>query len=786
VQGTFQDQPYLLQVIGGPIEHLLRADQPWPVDAFASAVGAQLQLQGSIGDPASGSGIDLALELSGNRLGDLAPWLAMIDPEIDLVYNMSGQLKLTDEALELTLDNGQLGRTRFAGKLGWHPVETDPLLFAQLHFAVFDQREIELAFGLAPPATEPTPPMEILELPVLRLLGEWPEVTDADLALSADRVILEPNDITQVAITGRFRDGRMEHAPFRMTVGDTRLEGDLALNVQGDVPEAAFDLTAEQVNIGRLLSNLNVAKDVDASVERLRLLLRGRGVTLGQLLEQSDLSVTLDNGQWLLDNPDLPGKTRIQVRKGSIRSPIGEPITLALDGAIDRTPIKLELQGITMQQLIDPPERVKLSLKIDAAGNRFELDGAVALPIELSRLTLDLAAEGERLDTLENLLGVELPPLGPYRLQASLNMVKDSYSLRDMDFFVGSSHLYGSAELQITNQRPQFGINLSASTLQFDDFLGDSIFDAISGKTPRGNRQTSADLDKYWEDLFSREVMTSLDASINLKATQVLSGKDSLGNGEMALTLFNGKLAISPVRLKVPAGEINGRFTLSYDKTGLASEASVKVERFDYGILARRIDPKTDMGGRLTLDMTLSSLDPDLKNVLMRPSGHIHFAIWPAQFEAGVMDIWALNAFTALMATSPEEDVSQVNCIVGRFNVNTGIMDPELLVIDTTRVRAAGEGRIDLGNDTLDLVVVPRVKKSKILTLETPVMLRGGFQNFEVEVTSVDLLKTTARLAFELYHLPLAVLLRSGTGTIPADGFDLCDNPLQWSGDPLR
>jgi hypothetical protein len=790
IQGAFQEQPYTIQLAGGPIGDLMIHRKPWEMDLAMTAKGAHLRVSGIVAEPTAATSTDLRLEVAGDRIGDLSPWLG-VSPAVDAPYSVTGQLALLATEHRLSVEHAQLGQTRFSGDLGLRDILTRPVFYANLSFSLLDPKGFEGLFAPESKAEEKTDrgSTPILDWRLL-ILPKRVKFEDADVDLRAERVLLEPTDLTRVFLKGRFRNGRMEKSDFQVRIGDTSLKGDLALDLRDGTPAAALNLHSENVNVGELLGALAITNAVDASAGRLQMTLSGHGKTVGGFLEQADFSANLENGQWLLDDPHLPGQTRIRVDKGILTASADRPIALSLDGAIDRTPVKIELQGASMAALINPPERVKLRLSAEAAGNRLELNGGVALPIEQTKLSLELSLRGKRLDRLEPVLGVQLPPLGAYAAKATLNTVKDGYYLSNLDLFVGQSHLYGGAALQITNQRPHVQIGLSASTLQLNDFFGPELAvgsllgDAKQIASPAPD--TAAKTATAWEELLDPEFLQSFDGGVEIKTIRVLSGKDPLGSGHVVATLVDGHLSISPMRLQLPSGSVAGRFALAPLQTGLAAELSLKADRFDYGITARRIDPETEMGGLITLDVNLTSRGPNLAGLFTKASGHAHFAIWPARFEAGVMDIWAMNVFTAAMPKVEGPGSSRINCIVGRLNSHEGIMSPELFVIDTTKVRAAGSGRIDMTQDSLDLVLVPRVKKAKLFSLDTPVLIQGTFSDFEVTVTSADLLRTTARLAFEVYYLPLALLLKTGVGVIPDDGHDLCDQPMAWSGDPLR
>ena len=59
--------------------------------------------------------------------------------------------------------------------------------------------------------------------------------------------------------------------------------------------------------------------------------------------------------------------------------------------------------------------------------------------------------------------------------------------------------------------------------------------------------------------------------------------------------------------------------------------------------------------------------------------------------------------------------------------VKQGVMQPDILVLDTDVSRIDGSGRIDLGQERLDLTMVPKSRKLSLVALHTPIHVQGSF-----------------------------------------------------------
>ena len=74
----------------------------------------------------------------------------------------------------------------------------------------------------------------------------------------------------------------------------------------------------------------------------------------------------------------------------------------------------------------------------------------------------------------------------------------------------------------------------------------------------------------------------------------------------------------------------------------------------------------------------------------------------------------------------------KLHCAVADFAVKGGVMRADTLVLDTEISTLAGSGSIDLGQETLDLTLVPKTRTTSPVALRSPIHVRGTFARPEV------------------------------------------------------
>jgi hypothetical protein len=203
--------------------------------------------------------------------------------------------------------------------------------------------------------------------------------------------------------------------------------------------------------------------------------------------------------------------------------------------------------------------------------------------------------QGQRLDSFNHLLDVDLPPVGPYSLSGEFGVNTLGYTLSNLLLKGGSSKLLGNLTLTTTSKPPKLDVQLVSERLQIDDFNPQGWSakdDQIKEQNPTENIMpeiTKAN-GNHVRKVLSPEVFNSLSANVDIQIYQVLSGEDRLGNGTMLLTLTQGRLYLQSLQIDVPGGSVKLKAqlypTAQYVEVGLQA----LVDTFDYGIFARRID----------------------------------------------------------------------------------------------------------------------------------------------------------------------------------------------------
>ena len=232
---------------------------------------------------------------------------------------------------------------------------------------------------------------------------------------------------------------------------------------------------------------------------------------------------------------------------------------------------------------------------------------------------------------------------------------------------VGRSRLGGSGTLDVSGPRPRLQMQVAAPTLQLDDFpmpprLTDPPESPLQGDGLRG---ATSRLAGRVDRLLSARFLRRFDATVDVQAGEVLSGADRLADGALHLKLQDGRLDLDPAVVNLPGGGM--RLSMAYDlkESEVDFHVAAYVERFDYGIIARRLNRADDLRGLFSMNLELAGRAPSLDSIMRNASGRLDIAVWPTELRSGMFNLWSANLVLTLLPLIDPGLKSQVNCIVG-------------------------------------------------------------------------------------------------------------------------
>ena len=541
--------------------------------------------------------------------------------------------------------------------------------------------------------------------------------------------------------------------------------------------DLSFDI--HDINVGAILSTLGVIKGLQAKAGNAGIKLTVRGGNLNQILKDSRMTFTITDGSWDFVIPKTGTKISMTHLSGAILVDKGKPVALNLKGALDDYPLELKIVGASLLDFVATPENIPLLIDIRLSKMHFHFSSVMALPMSSHNLKMTLKISGDRLDRLNNLLKLKLPGIGPLSLDAKMAITPKGYDLSSLKVTVGKSQLNGRVNLDLSGNKPKVKASFLSELLRIDDFvqkeknMGSEKPKAAPSKQPRQvtANELKKEVEKKHASLLSHKFLNRLDGEVTVEARRVTSLKDNLGSGLMKVSLEDGQLRVSPLQLHIPGGKID--LSLDYkpspQKTAINFKADI--DKFDFGVLARRAKPGTKMGGKFSMSAELHATAPKIEDIMKSAQGYFNFFLVPKNFSAGIIDLWAVNLLSAIMTKATQKDKSKINCLVVGLSMKDGLMKDKAIYMDTTKMRIVGKAQIDFKARKIDILLVPKAKRPEFFSLAIPIKVNGSFNDFSLGVNKLQLVGSAFSFITSPIHVPLRRLFSK---QIPANGREAC------------
>jgi hypothetical protein len=375
-----------LDLSAGTVEAWL-GGKGWPLHLEAAGAGADIDLEGEArGRMVRGTfEVDAQLRVEGERLSRLEPWLGEL-PVADASYALRARLERTPELFRTTLEEVRLGETNLTGDLGVKGKGEERLAWVDLHVGTIDLSKLleeapesNAADEVAPPDPGAAGGEVVFDAPIL---PGGIHLRDADLSLAFDRLELPRTELTDFRFQGAIREGYLGRAPFGFRTPEASFEGALSLDLRETPHEASFEFGARDLDVGGMLERLGIAKDLKATADLIDVVVEGRGSTFVELIESSELVARIDRARWTLTGAASGGELPLHLDRAELRAGGDEPLRLVASGSVEGNPLGLEIRTAHRSFLRDPPDRVSLFLRAEAAGATLEMETSVALPIQ--------------------------------------------------------------------------------------------------------------------------------------------------------------------------------------------------------------------------------------------------------------------------------------------------------------------------------------------------------------------------------------------------------------------
>lgn len=215
--------------------------------------------------------------------------------------------------------------------------------------------------------------------------------------------------------------------------------------------------------------------------------------------------------------------------------------------------------------------------------------------------------------------------------------------------------------------------------------------------------------------------LASADADLSLTLEELRYGKLVLTSMKLPLKILNGKLS-APL-----AAAYRGRpvkLALNADARGNVSLDADAVN-FDMGRLLADLDLTTMLTANADFGARLKAQGKSLNAIASSLNGQTNLVIGQGTINSRAFAIVSDDLTRVLIPSGESGDTAKLVCAISRFDFTGGTGKASALALETDTLITTGSGKVDLGNERIDLLFKPKPKKASLVSLAFPVRLSG-------------------------------------------------------------
>lgn len=386
--------------------------------------------------------------------------------------------------------------------------------------------------------------------------------------------------------------------------------------------------------------------------------------------------------------------------------------------------------------------------------------------MNLGALDLRLQFSGQSLSQLHKLTGIVLPDTPPYstdgHLSAELKRAKGAiYRYQNFNGKIGDSDIHGSLTYQVSKPRPSLNGELVSNQLRFADLAPLIGADSNQEKVNRGDKATQPSDKVLPADKFDTKQWSTMDADVKFTAKRIEHGESlPLSDLYTHLVLNNGTLLMDPLRFGVAGGNLNSTIRLEGQRTPMRGMADLHARGFQLQKLLPNVESMRRSLGQLNGDAKISGTGNSVADLLATSNGDVRLLINDGVISRNLMEIAGLNVGNYLVGKLFGDDEVKINCAAADIGIKNGLAATRLFVFDTENAVINISGNVNLATERMDLSVDPESKGMRVLTLRSPLYVKGTFKHPDAGVKAGPLIaRGVAAVALGAVVAPAAALL---------------------------
>ncbi|MCI1006852.1 AsmA family protein [Herbaspirillum sp. C7C8] len=410
-----------------------------------------------------------------------------------------------------------------------------------------------------------------------------------------------------------------------------------------------------------------------------------------------------------------------------------------LTGSFNGAPVSGQGKAGGVLSLQDQQQPYPLQALVKVGKTTIGVRGTLTKPAELAALDLRLSVAGASMGNLYPLTGVLLPETPPFategRLIGTIAPDRSQWQYQDFSGKVGDSDLNGSLNYLTGGVRPQLTGTLSSNVLRLDDLAPLIGADSNAEKAQRGAEERQPGNKVLPVKTFSTEAWGALDADVRFTGKRITRQQGlPISDLQAHLMLKDKVLTLDPLNFGVAGGNLTSTIRLDGQAARMKSDMTLSARKLKIQKLYPELDASRTSFGEINGDARLSASGNSVAAMLGSANGEVKTLVSQGAISKFLLEAAGLNVGNVVISKLFGDKEVKLNCLAGDLPVRDGVMTVKTLLLDTEDALIVVDGSIDMKHERLDLNVHPHSKGLRIISLRSPLYVKGSFKDPDVGV----------------------------------------------------
>lgn len=364
---------------------------------------------------------------------------------------------------------------------------------------------------------------------------------------------------------------------------------------------------------------------------------------------------------------------------------------------------------------------------------RVRAKGSVLDPIRGTGADIGFDIVAADISAFSGLAGSPLPAIPKSRVQGRLTNPKGGFVISGLKAALGDSDLAGRVAAYLGGARPRIDADLKSTLLDIDKLLPPKKVEPAGeapAKKPSGQDTPAAIGDDrvFPPDPLPLGGLKAGDAKVKLALGRVIVEGISVENLAVDLQLENGDLDVKTLMAKMADGTIAGDLSLHTRVTPPRLRTNLTVKELDYGKLLVLLEQPGIAKGKVDIKAKLTSRGNSVRALMAGLAGTLRVTTAGGSIEAGILKHTKTDLLPTLLFGGGDAHLAanDIRCGVVDVTITDGTAISNTVLFETGAMAIVANGRVNLGNEKMNIVVHPRAKNISIAKLAALPWKVGG------------------------------------------------------------